>query len=72
MLHPRYNNYWSCLYHTHKEEGFKGLYRGLPPHLLATAICAACIPFLSEEMMKRSHMYGVSKSHRIDELQDEV
>jgi hypothetical protein len=72
MLHPRYHNYWSCLYHTHREEGFKGLYRGFPPHLLATALCAAIIPYLAEVMLSRSQFYGVTKHSKNDELHDEV
>ena len=51
MLHPRYHNYFSCLYHSHKEEGLKGLYRGFGPHLLATALVMTIVPFVSDAML---------------------
>jgi len=35
MLHPRYHNYMSCLYHILKEEGIRGFYKGFLPYLLA-------------------------------------
>ena len=48
MLHPRYHNYLSCLYHSFKEEGLRGLYRGYFPYLLATCITLTVVPILAE------------------------
>ena len=72
MLHPRYNNYLSCLYHSFHEEGIRGLYKGFPPYLIATLLTITIVPFLAEEMLKRSNLYGVSQNDKIEELQDEV
>ena len=51
MLHARYNNYMSCFYHTFKEEGLKGLYRGFTPYLIATVITITAVPVLAEMML---------------------
>ena len=73
MLHPRYHNYFSCLYHSFTEEGIKGLYKGFPPYMLATIITISCVPFLAEEMLKRSHLYGVNNARdKNEELYEEV
>lgn len=48
MLHGRYANYPSCLYHTFAEEGFKGLYRGFPLYLVAVIISSAVVPSIAE------------------------
>jgi hypothetical protein len=72
MLHPRYNNYLSCLYHSFSEEGIRGLYKGFPPYLIATLITITLVPFLAEEMLKRSNLYGVSSNDKTEELHLEV
>lgn len=46
MLHGRYNNYMHCILNVHREEGFRGLYRGMPPHLMAAALMA-CVPYVA-------------------------
>jgi len=72
MLHPRYDNYLSCLFHTFKEEGVKGLYRGFTPYMIATLITLTAVPVLAELMLTRSHLYGVSSTMNNDDLYDEV
>ena len=72
MLDPRYHNYFSCIFHSHKEEGLKGLYRGFGPHLLATALVMTIVPFVSDAMLQRSHLYGVDKHAENEDLLDEV
>ena len=44
MLHPRYDNYLSCLFHIKKEEGFRSFYRGFPVYLIAVLISALVVP----------------------------
>lgn len=72
MLHPRYNNYLSCLHHMFKEEGFKGMYRGFAPYMVATAITLSIVPYLSEEILKRSPLYGKSAKQDTEDLREEV
>jgi hypothetical protein len=61
MLHPRYGNYLSCLYHMWREEGPKGFYRGYFPQLLATGTVLTVVPFLADQMLQRSNLYGRGK-----------
>ena len=58
MLHPRYDNYLSCVFHSFKEEGFKGLYRGYTPYIIAVTIGFTFVPYLAEELMKLTTLYG--------------
>lgn len=62
----------SCLYHSFSEEGIRGLYKGFPPYLIATLITITLVPFLAEEMLKRSNLYGVSSNDKTEELHLEV
>lgn len=76
MLHPRYGNYLSCLFHTFKEEGPKGLYRGYPPHMLATAITFALIPILADSILQSSPLMRsgskYDRAEKNDALYDDV
>ena len=72
MLHPRYGNYLSCLYHMWSEEGIKGFYRGYLPHMLATGICLTIVPFMADQMLQRSNLYGRGKTDTNESLQEEV
>lgn len=72
MLHPRYNNYLACLYNIQKEEGFKGFYKGFAPYAVAQAITLMVVPFIAEELLKRSNLYGREKFDQNDQLFDEI
>ena len=72
MLHPRYGNYASCIYHMFKEEGLKGFYRGYIPHMLATGITLTIVPMLAQSILEKSNLYGKSKSDQVESLHDEV
>ena len=72
MLHPRYANYFHCLYLTRKEEGIRGFYRGFPLYLIATMILTLAVPFGAELIMHQSPLYGKDKSGQILDLQQDV
>lgn len=72
MLHPRYNNYLHCLYTINKEEGLRGLYRGFPLYLLATAVVTLLIPVAAETAMQRTELYGYDRRRENESLHEEV
>lgn len=74
MLHPRYSNYASCMYHIFREEGIRGYFRGFPVYLMAAAITFGFVPLAANALLETSILYGNKKGTRSDnqELYDEV
>lgn len=72
MLHGRYGSYLACIYHVHREEGFKGLYRGLPPYLMCAGLMSMIPYFAHGHFDETSSYIKSSKYSENDQLFDEV
>ena len=55
-----------------KEEGPKGFYRGYLPHMMATGVVLTIVPFMADQMLQRSNLYGRGKGDQVDSLYEEV
>ncbi|CEM00014.1 unnamed protein product [Vitrella brassicaformis CCMP3155] len=57
---PRYRNGWDCFKITVKEEGWRGLYKGITPPLLGIGLVNAVL-FYAYETSKRSLLFMINK-----------
>ena len=60
------------MHHMYKEDGFKGFYRAFAPYLIATAITLSIVPYLGDELLKQSSLYGKSAKQHNEDLKKEV